>query len=63
MIFFDYSNLTVMIGRTVASTRVISNLGMYNTVYPLYGQIEMLAVNNNFNSISTLNLLKNELID
>ena len=63
MIFFDYSNLTFMIGRTVASTRVISNLGMYNTVYPLYGQIEMLAVNNNFNSISTLNLLKNELID
>ena len=55
--WFNYKSLSFMIGRCY-DENMIDN---YSNSYPLYGQIEMLAVSNYYVSESTLRSLSNEL--
>lgn len=63
LIFFKYTKMTFMIGRTFEKERIISDLGLYYSAYPLYGQIEMLATRNCYLNMLALNELMEELKD
>lgn len=59
---FEYSQSTFSIGRKFNGVSTISNFGNYSNLYPLYGQIEMLATRTAYCEFSTLKELKGELV-
>ncbi len=59
---FEYSQLTFSMGRKIKGISTISNFGNYSNLYPLYGQIEMLATRAAYCEFSTLRELKDELV-
>lgn len=59
---FEYSQLTFSMGRKFNGVSTISNFGNYSNLYPLYGQIEMLATRAAYCEFSTLKELKDELV-
>ena len=59
---FEYSQLTFSMGRKFNGVSTISNFGSYSNLYPLYGQIEMLATRAAYCEFSTLKELKDELV-
>lgn len=60
---FEYSQLTFSMGRKFNGVSTISNFGNYSNLYPLYGQIEMLATRAAYCEFLTLKELKDELVD
>ena len=58
---FEYSQLTFSMGRKFNGVSTISNFGNYSNLYPLYGQIEMLATRAAYCEFLTLKELKDEL--
>lgn len=59
---FEYSQLTFSMGRKFNGVSTISNFGNYSNLYPLYGQIEMLATRAAYCEFLTLKELKDELV-
>lgn len=58
----SYKNIKFLIGKSYTKTKVSSNFGYYETYYPLWGQIEMIATRPAYCEVSTLNTLRSELV-
>ncbi len=58
---YCYGSYTVNIGRKEKEETCPHNLGENNNVYPLHGQIEMLAVSNSYCELTTIERLKEQL--
>lgn len=57
----SYKNIKFLIGRSYRVIEASSNFGSYETCYPLWGQIEMIATRPAYCELSTLNTLRSEL--